>query len=170
MDNKHNTKTSRNSYPIIMFQRGLLHEPYFIAINNWGQVIVSSNKKIIATYVVGELEVLIWFIRTWILKTEYYYDRYLMDLVWTRIKDNDDIISYAKVVSVSTSCNRCYIFASFLCFMTCLHHVLWTVSLWFTYIYSIDILLYSYVLPLAIHHSLLLKSLSKCNLSSKLRS
>ena len=34
VDNKHNTKTSRNSYPIIMFQKGPPHEPYFITINN----------------------------------------------------------------------------------------------------------------------------------------
>ena len=30
VDNKHNNETSRNSYPIAMFQRGSLHEPYFI--------------------------------------------------------------------------------------------------------------------------------------------
>ena len=34
VDNKHNTKTSRNSYPITIFQRGLPYELYFIAINN----------------------------------------------------------------------------------------------------------------------------------------
>jgi len=57
--NKHNTETSKNSYPIIMFQGGPPHEPYFIAIDNQGQVIICSNKKTVATYVVGELEVLI---------------------------------------------------------------------------------------------------------------
>jgi len=34
VEEKHNTKTSRNSYPIIMYQEGPPHEPYFIAINN----------------------------------------------------------------------------------------------------------------------------------------
>ena len=42
-----------------MFQEGLLHELYFIAIDNQEQVIIGPNKKMVATYVVGELEVLI---------------------------------------------------------------------------------------------------------------
>jgi len=42
-----------------MFQGGLLHEPFFITINNQGQVIIGPNKKTVATYVVGELEVLV---------------------------------------------------------------------------------------------------------------
>ena len=45
VDEKHNTKTLRNRYPITMFQKGPLHKPYFIAINNWGQVIIGPNKK-----------------------------------------------------------------------------------------------------------------------------
>jgi len=59
VEKKHNSKTSRNGYPIVMFQGGPPHEPYFITINNWEQVIISPNKKTIATYAVGELEVLI---------------------------------------------------------------------------------------------------------------
>jgi len=42
-----------------MFQGGPLHEPFFIAINVQGQVIIGPNKKLVATYVVGELEVLV---------------------------------------------------------------------------------------------------------------
>ena len=42
-----------------MFQRGSPHEPYFIAIDNRGQVIIGPNKKIVVTFVVGELEILI---------------------------------------------------------------------------------------------------------------
>jgi len=42
-----------------MFQGRPPHKPYFIAIDNQGQVIIGPNKKIVATYVVGELEVLI---------------------------------------------------------------------------------------------------------------
>jgi len=34
VDDKHNTKTSRNGYLITMFQGEPLHELYFIAINN----------------------------------------------------------------------------------------------------------------------------------------
>ena len=42
-----------------MFQGGLSHKPYFITINNQGQVIIGFNKKIVATYMIGELEVLV---------------------------------------------------------------------------------------------------------------
>jgi len=63
VDQKHNTEISRNGYPIIIFQGGPPHEPYFITIDNWGQVIIGLNKKTVATYMVGELEVLIWFMR-----------------------------------------------------------------------------------------------------------
>ena len=42
-----------------MYQEGPLYEPYLIAIDNRGQVIIGPNKKTVATYVVGELEVLI---------------------------------------------------------------------------------------------------------------
>jgi len=43
------------------------------------------------------------------------YDWYLMNATWTRIKGNDDTISCTVVVSVSTSCCRCYILASSSC-------------------------------------------------------
>ena len=59
INDKHNTETSRNRYPISMYQRRPSHEPYFIAIDNWGQAIISPNKKIVVTHVVGELELLI---------------------------------------------------------------------------------------------------------------
>jgi len=59
VDNKHNMETSRNGYPIKMFQGSLPHKPFFIAIDNRGQVIIGSNKKLVATYMVGELEVLV---------------------------------------------------------------------------------------------------------------
>ena len=56
---KHNTETTRNGYPISMFQEGPPHELYFIAINNREQIIINSSKKTVATYMVGELEILI---------------------------------------------------------------------------------------------------------------
>jgi len=59
MKEKHNTETLRNDYPITMYQGGPPHKPYFIAINNQGQVIISPNKKIVITHIVGELEVLV---------------------------------------------------------------------------------------------------------------
>ena len=42
-----------------MFQEGPLHELYFIAIDNREQLIIGPSKKIVATHVVGELEVLV---------------------------------------------------------------------------------------------------------------
>jgi len=59
VDRKRNTDTSRNGHQIPMYQGGLLHEPYFIAIDNKDQVIIGPSKKIVATHVVGELEVLV---------------------------------------------------------------------------------------------------------------
>ena len=59
VDQKHNTETARNGYQIPMFQGGLPHEPYFIAINNREQIIIGPSKKIVAIYVVGKLEILI---------------------------------------------------------------------------------------------------------------
>jgi len=59
VDNKNNMETSRNGITIKMFQEGPPHEPFFIAIDNRDQVIIGPNKKIVAMYVVGELEVLI---------------------------------------------------------------------------------------------------------------
>ena len=34
-----------------------------------------------------------------------------MNVAWTRVKGNDDMIGYAEAVSVSISCNRCSILA-----------------------------------------------------------
>ena len=56
--NNHNTKMSKNGYSINMYQGEPLHELYFIAIDNREQVIISPNTKMVATYVVEELEVL----------------------------------------------------------------------------------------------------------------
>jgi len=59
MQEKHNTKTTRNSYPIILYQRGPPYKPYFVTIDNYGRAIIGPNKKLVAIYVVGELEVLV---------------------------------------------------------------------------------------------------------------
>ena len=59
VNNKHDMETSRNRYPIKMFQGGLPYEPFFIAMNNQGQVIISPNKKLVVTYMVRELKVLV---------------------------------------------------------------------------------------------------------------
>ena len=59
VDEKHNTETLQNGYPISMYQGGPPHKSYFITIDNQGQAIISLTKKIVATYIVRELEVLI---------------------------------------------------------------------------------------------------------------
>ena len=59
LDKKKNTDTARNGCQIPMYQGGPSHEPYFIAIDNRDQIIIGPSKKIVATHVVGELEVLI---------------------------------------------------------------------------------------------------------------
>jgi len=59
VDRKRNTDTARNRCQIPMYQGGPPHEPYFIAIDNKDQVIIGPSKKIVATHVVGELEVLV---------------------------------------------------------------------------------------------------------------
>ena len=59
LEKKYNTDMARNGYQIHMFQGGSLHEPYFIAIDNRDQIIIGLSKKIVATHVVGELEVLV---------------------------------------------------------------------------------------------------------------
>ena len=59
VDKKYNTKTVRNGYQIAMLQGGPPHKPYFITVDNKGQVIIGPNKKTVAIYIVGELEVLV---------------------------------------------------------------------------------------------------------------
>ena len=59
MEKKYNIDTARNRYQIHMFQGGPPHKPYFIAMDNKDQVIIGPRKKIVAMYVVGELEVLV---------------------------------------------------------------------------------------------------------------
>ncbi len=59
VERKYNMDTARNGFQIHMFQGGLLHKPYFIAIDNKNQVIIGLSKKIVAMHVVGELEVLV---------------------------------------------------------------------------------------------------------------
>ena len=59
MERKYNMDTARNGFQIHIFQEGPLHKPYFIVIDNKNQVIIGPSKKIVAMYVVGELEVLV---------------------------------------------------------------------------------------------------------------
>ena len=81
------------------------------------------------------------------------------------VEGNDDTIGCAIVVSVSASCSRCYILASTSCIMTCLHHVLWTLSSWALIIYRVDTALYLYVLPIASTLTSFSSLCLSCNLS-----
>ena len=51
--------TSRNGYLINMFQEEPPHKLFFITIDNHRQVIIGPNKKTVAIYIVGKLEVLV---------------------------------------------------------------------------------------------------------------
>ena len=59
VENKHNMETSRNGYPINIFQGEPPYNPFFITIDNREHVIIGSNKKTVTIYVVGELKVLV---------------------------------------------------------------------------------------------------------------
>ena len=135
LEQKHNMETVRNGYQIPMFQGGPPHKPYFIAMDNKDQIIIGSSKKIVATHVVGELEILVWLMGTWILKWGYCYDQCLLETAWTWAKGMMITISCAEVVSVSASCSRYHNLISsfllphaiwFLCFIDYMqfHHVL----------------------------------------------
>jgi len=148
IDNKHNTETLRNGYSINIYQRGPPHELYFIIINNWGQVIIGPNKKIVATYVVRELKVLIW------IHGDMNSEKVVLlwSISWGCImemgKGYDNTIGCAKAVSVNTSCRRYWSLILSSCTITHLPHRLHIVFSLYTSIYSIDTLLYLYTLPL----------------------
>ena len=57
VEQKHNTKTSQNGFPISIYQEELSHELYFIAINMEGWAIIGPNKKIVVTYVIRLIHV-----------------------------------------------------------------------------------------------------------------
>ena len=97
------------------------------------------------------------------------YNRYLKDVTWRRAKGNDNMISCAKVVSVSASYSRCSNLAFFLCTMIHLPYGLQPVSSYYSdiYIYSVDTILYPYALLLIHLPYSHLKSLPKYNLGSK---
>jgi len=59
MEEKHNTETIINGYPIMLYQEGPPHKPYFITIDNHGRAIIGPNKKSVARHIVRELEVLV---------------------------------------------------------------------------------------------------------------
>ena len=61
---KHNTDIIRKDFSIKMYTGGPPYEPYFIVLTLWGQVIIGPTKKLVATYMVGDLALLDYFMRT----------------------------------------------------------------------------------------------------------
>jgi len=55
---KYNMDTTRKESPIKMYSEGPPHEPYFIALTLQGQIIIGPIKKMVASYVVGDLALL----------------------------------------------------------------------------------------------------------------
>ena len=52
---KHNANIMRKVFPIEMYTEGLPHKPYFITLTLQGQIIIGPTKKMVASYVVGNL-------------------------------------------------------------------------------------------------------------------
>jgi len=52
---KHNTNTTRQGFPIEMYTRGPSHKPYFITLTLQGEIIIGPTKKMVTSYIVGDL-------------------------------------------------------------------------------------------------------------------
>ena len=55
---KHNANTTRKGLPIKIYSGGLSHKPYFITLTLQGQIIIGLTKKMVTSYVVGDLVLL----------------------------------------------------------------------------------------------------------------
>ena len=58
LEQQQNTNTSRKGFPINMYLGEPPHKLYFIAMTLQGQIIIGPNKKVVASYVVGNLALL----------------------------------------------------------------------------------------------------------------
>ena len=54
----HNANMTGKGFPIEMYMRGLPHEVYFIVLILQGQIIMGFIKKMVTSYVVGDLVLL----------------------------------------------------------------------------------------------------------------
>ena len=61
LEKKYNIDTTRKGFPIKIYMGELSHELYFIALTLQRQIIIRSMKKLVTTYVVGDLALLNWF-------------------------------------------------------------------------------------------------------------
>ena len=55
---KHNADTTRKGLSIEIYSGGPPHEPYFIAFMLQGQIIIGPTKKMVTSYMVGDLALL----------------------------------------------------------------------------------------------------------------
>jgi len=55
---KHNADTTRQGFSIEMYIGGLLYKLYFIALTLQGEIIIELMKKLVASYMVGDLAIL----------------------------------------------------------------------------------------------------------------
>jgi len=55
---KHNADITRKGFLIEMYIEGLSHEPYFIPLTLQVKIIIGPTKKMVTTYVVGDLALL----------------------------------------------------------------------------------------------------------------
>ena len=52
---KHNSDTSQQEFPIELYLGKLLYKPFFIVLTLWGELVIGLTKKLVASYVVGDL-------------------------------------------------------------------------------------------------------------------
>ena len=55
---KYNADTTRKGLLIKIYIRGPPHKSYFITLTLWRQMIIGPTKKLVTTYVVGDLALL----------------------------------------------------------------------------------------------------------------
>jgi len=152
-----------------MFQEELPYEPFFIAINNQGLVIIGSNKKTVTIYVVGNSRCWSnsWEHKCWkrgivTINTSRRQHRLGLRVMTTQSAMPQESQSASYVVDAIILLKPHVLWLIF-------SHVLWTLSSCLTHIYNIDTILYPYTLPLIQFPFSLLKSLPKYNLNSELR-
>ena len=58
LEKKHNTDTIQKGFSIEIYIGGLPYEPYFIAFTLKGKVIIGPTKKLVVSYIVGDLVLL----------------------------------------------------------------------------------------------------------------
>ena len=58
LEKKYNTDIAQKGFPIEMYTGGPPHEPYFIVFTLKGEVIIRPTRKLVISYIVGDLVLL----------------------------------------------------------------------------------------------------------------